>query len=66
MLRAVVIVAASAVPAFAQDFAAGEPIGAVSEAGEWRPMSDNVTVYGSFSFLAPQQNLWAIEGGSFV
>ena len=62
MLRAVVIVAASAVPAFAQDFAAGEPIGAVSEAGEWRPMSDNVTVYGSFHFsesctFDPDKNL---------
>ena len=38
------------VPAAAQDFSAGEPIGARSEAGEWRPMSDNVKVYGSFHF----------------
>ena len=37
-------------PAAAQEFAAGEPIGAFNEAGVWQPMSDNVTVYGSFHF----------------
>ena len=37
-------------PAAAQEFAAGEPIGALNEAGVWQPMSDNVTVYGSFHF----------------
>ena len=45
-LTAVVV----AIPTAAQEFAAGDPIGALSEAGEWRPMSDNVTVYGSFHF----------------
>ncbi len=39
-----------AVPAAGQDFSAGDPIGARNEAGEWRPMSDNVKVYGSFHF----------------
>ena len=39
-----------AIPAAAQEFAAGEPIGALNEAGVWKPMSDNVTVYGSFYF----------------
>ena len=42
--------------------ATGEPIGALSEAGAWRPMSDNVTVYGSFHFsesctFDPNKNL---------
>ena len=51
-----------AIPATAQEFAAGAPIGALSEAGEWRPMSDNVTVYGSFHFsesctFNPNKNL---------
>ena len=49
--RHIVVVALSAVvlvaPATAQEFATGEPIGALSEAGAWRPMSDNVMVYGS-------------------
>ncbi len=44
------IAMSAAVPATAQDFSAGDPIGARSEAGEWRPMSDNVKVYGSFHF----------------
>ena len=39
-----------AFPAAAQEFATGEPIGALNEAGLWQPMSDNVTVYGSFHF----------------
>ena len=38
------------IPAAAQEFATGEPIGALNEAGLWQPMSDNVTVYGSFHF----------------
>ena len=38
------------IPTAAQEFAAGEPIGALNEAGVWKPMSDNVTVYGSFYF----------------
>ena len=56
------ITAVMAVPTGAQEFTAGEPIGASSEAGEWRPMSDNVTVYGSFHFsesctFDPDKNL---------
>ena len=40
----------------------GEPIGALNEAGEWQPLSDNVTVYGSFHFsesctFDPDKNL---------
>ena len=46
----ITVVVAVAVPVAAQDFVAGEPIGALSEAGEWRPMSDNVKVFGSFHF----------------
>ena len=62
IIPVVLIAAVSAVPAAAQDFAAGEPIGALNEAGEWRPMSDNVTVYGSFHFsesctFDPNKNL---------
>ena len=44
------IALASVVPIAAQEFTAGEPIGANNEAGVWQPMSDNVTVYGSFHF----------------
>ncbi|MCY4265131.1 MAG: gluconolaconase [Gammaproteobacteria bacterium] len=46
----------------AQEFSAGEPIGAVNEAGERIPMSANVKVYGSFHFsesctFDPERNL---------
>lgn len=34
----------------AQEFRAGEPIGSINEAGEHRPMSDNVKVFGAFHF----------------
>ena len=34
----------------AQDFAAGEPLGSVNEAGQKMVMSDNVKVFGSFHF----------------
>lgn len=34
----------------AQEFRAGEPIGSINEAGERRPMSDNVKVFGAFHF----------------
>ena len=62
IIPAILIAVALAVPAAAQDFAAGEPIGALNEAGVWRPMSDNVTVYGSFHFsesctFDPNKNL---------
>lgn len=32
------------------EFAAGKPLGATNEAGEFVPISDNVKVYGSFRF----------------
>ena len=56
------ITVALTVPALAQDFAAGEPIGANNEAGQWQPMSDNVKVFGSFHFsesctFDPNKNL---------
>ncbi len=46
----------------AQEFVAGEPLGAVNEAGVRVPMSDNVKVYGSFHFsesctFDPNKNL---------
>ncbi len=49
-------------PAIGQGFTAGEPIGAVNEAGERVPLSDNVKVYGSFHFsesctFDPERNL---------
>jgi|TARA_B110000438_G_scaffold206704_1_gene198415 hypothetical protein len=47
---------------FAQDFAAGGPLGATNQAGTFVPMSDNVKVYGSFHFTEsctfdPERNL---------
>lgn len=46
----------------AQDFAAGKPLGATNEAGQWVEMSDNVKVFGSFHFCEsvtfdPKRNL---------
>ncbi len=46
----------------AQEFEAGQPLGAVNEAGVHVPMSSNVKVYGSFHFsesctFDPQRNL---------
>jgi sugar lactone lactonase YvrE len=51
-----------AIPAHAQEFEAGEPIGSLNEAGVWQPMSDNVKVFGSFHFsesctFDPNKNL---------
>ncbi len=72
MIAMAVITLALAVPAAAQDFAAGQPIGALSEAGEWRPMSDNVKVFGSFHFsesctFDPNKNLvLAMNAGNRV
>ena len=62
IVPAVLIAVILAVPAAAQEFAAGEPIGALNESGVWQPMSDNVTVYGSFHFsesctFDPNKNL---------
>jgi sugar lactone lactonase YvrE len=62
VILAVLIAVVSAIPAAAQEFAAGEPIGANNEDGVWQPMSDNVTVYGSFHFsesctFDPNKNL---------
>lgn len=53
---------ASAAQVTAQEFRAGEPIGAVNEAGVRVPMSANVKVYGSFHFsesctFDPERNL---------
>ena len=68
----ITVVVAVAVPVAAQDFVAGEPIGALSEAGEWRPMSDNVKVFGSFHFsesctFDPDKNLvLAMNAGNRV
>lgn len=50
------------VPAIAQDFQAGAPLGAVNEAGVHMPMSNNVKVFGSFHFsesctFDPDKNL---------
>ena len=58
----VLITVVLAVPAAAQEFTAGDPIGALNEAGVWQPMSDNVAVYGSFHFsesctFDPNKNL---------
>ncbi len=50
IVLAVLIAVVLAIPAAGQEFAAGEPIGALNETGVWQPMSDNVTVYGSFHF----------------
>ena len=45
-----------------QEFMAGGPLGATNQAGTFVPMSDNVTVYGSFHFAEsctfdPERNL---------
>lgn len=45
-----VLLAAVSVPASAQEFTTGLPLGSVNEAGIRVPMSDNVKVYGSFHF----------------
>lgn len=53
---AIIALALSLAPAFAQEtvqpkeFQAGDPLGAVNEAGEFVPMSKNVKVFGSFRF----------------
>tara|TARA_B100001123_G_scaffold274625_1_gene305569 strand:- start:1368 stop:2315 length:948 start_codon:yes stop_codon:yes gene_type:complete len=59
---AALIAVVSAIPAVGQEFSVGQPIGANNEAGVWHPMSDNVTVYGSFHFsesctFDPDKNL---------
>ena len=56
------VLLASATKVTAQEFRAGEPIGAVNEAGARVPMSANVKVYGSFHFsesctFDPERNL---------
>ena len=40
----------AATPAARKDFQAGQPLGAVNEAGKFVPISSNVKVYGSFRF----------------
>ena len=59
---AALIAVVLAIPAVGQEFSVGQPIGANNEAGVWQPMSDNVTVYGSFHFsesctFDPDKNL---------
>lgn len=54
--------AAPAAPAAPKPFAAGKPLSATNEKGEFTPMSSNVKVYGSFRFsesctFDPQKNL---------
>src|SRR5690606_6550440 len=44
------------------EFRAGQPLGAVNEAGQWTPLSGNVKVFGSFRFAEsctfdPERNL---------
>lgn len=51
-----------AIPAAAQDFQAGQPLGATNEAGVRMEMSENVRVFGSFNFsesctFDPERNL---------
>ena len=51
-----------ALPAVAQEFRAGDPLGSVNEAGVRMEMSDNVKVFGSFHFTEsctfdPERNL---------
>ena len=62
IVPAVLIAVVLAVPAAAQEFSTGEPIGATNEAGVWQSMSDNVKVFGSFHFsesctFDPNKNL---------
>ena len=49
-LISTLLIAGFSTPLAAQEFAAGEPIGSVNEAGVRVPMSSNVKVYGSFHF----------------
>ena len=58
----VVVVACVSIQGRAQQFVAGQPLGAVNEAGARVPMSDNVKVFGSFHFsesctFDPSRNL---------
>lgn len=59
-----------ATPVLAQEFQAGQPLGAVNQAGVRQEMSDNVKVYGSFHFsesctFDPERNLiLAMNAGS--
>ena len=47
---ALVLAGSLSLPAYAQEFTAGEPLGSINEAGTKMTMSDNVKVYGSFNF----------------
>jgi len=47
---ALVLAGSLSLPAYAQEFTAGEPLGSINEAGTKITMSDNVKVYGSFNF----------------
>ncbi|MDA1372850.1 MAG: gluconolaconase [Proteobacteria bacterium] len=59
---AIAVLPCLSVPAIAQEFHAGAPLGAVNEAGVHMPMSNNVKVFGSFHFsesctFDPDKNL---------
>jgi len=45
-----VVAGVLSLPVYAQEFTAGEPLGAINEAGTKMIMSDNVKVFGSFHF----------------
>jgi len=47
---AILFIAVLGSPVYAQDFSAGEPLGAVNESGVRMPISSNVKVFGSFHF----------------
>ncbi|MDC1528280.1 SMP-30/gluconolactonase/LRE family protein [Gammaproteobacteria bacterium] len=47
---ALVLAGSLSLPAYTQEFTAGEPLGSINEAGTKMTMSDNVKVYGSFNF----------------
>jgi len=56
------ILGSLALPVTAQEFAAGEPLGSINEAGVHMPMSENLKVFGSFHFTEsctfdPEKNL---------
>ena len=60
--RIAAVLSLASAGAFAQEFEAGSPLGAVNEAGVRMEMSDNVKVFGSFQFsesctFDPDRNL---------
>jgi len=62
LLLALLSSGAQAQQAATGTFKAGDPLGAINEAGTWTPLSSNVKIYGSFRFsesctFDPQRNL---------